>query len=94
MSKLPYLHWEMYGRKARMAKTIEKVIEAGGQAPSVTSNVKHLKSDIVMKLTAQHREQYGKTVQKDETTNSGKKSLWDHIQVEPRFEKQVFHTNS
>lgn len=92
--KLPYLHWEMYGRKARMAETIQKAIEAGGQAPSVASTVKHLKSDIVMKLKARIREKHGKTFQKDEITNSGKKSLWDLVQVEPRFEKQVLPNKS
>ncbi|KAG8159647.1 hypothetical protein KVR01_010284 [Diaporthe batatas] len=85
---LPYLHWEMYGRKVRMAETIQKAIEASGQAPDAARKVKHLKSDIVMKLKARIREQHGKTFRKDENTNAGKKSLWDHVQVEPRFENK------
>ncbi|KAH8787787.1 hypothetical protein F5883DRAFT_400901, partial [Diaporthe sp. PMI_573] len=73
---LPYLHWEMYGRKARMAEIVKKAIEVGGQAPGVANSVKHLKSDIVMSLKEKNREIYGMTIQKDENTDAGKETLW------------------
>lgn len=69
--KLPYLHWEMYCRKARMAETVQEIIEGRKRAPiSAGGIVKHTKNDDLMKLKEKNRKKFGMTVPKHELTDN------------------------
>lgn len=83
----------MYGRKARMAEAIQKIIE-GGKPPSNTNkNVEHSKNEDLMNLKRHIRRKYGTTICKLEPI----KTVADTVLKTAdqwRFKGHVFVTHS
>lgn len=91
--KLPYLHWEMYGRKARMATTVQKIIEAGKQPSNTGGSVKHVKSDDLMNLKEQNRRRFGVVTSKPEPTENVDDAVWKTVD-QWRFKRHVTFSHS
>lgn len=76
-----------------MAKTVQKIIEAG-KPPSNTSNsVKHLKSDDLMNLKEQNRKRFGVATAKPEPADNVGDMVWKTVD-QWRFKRHVLFSHS
>lgn len=76
-----------------MAKTVQKIIEAGKQPSNTGNSVKHLKSDDLMNLKEQNRKRFGVTTTKPEAAENVGDMVWKTVD-QWRFKRHVLFSHS
>lgn len=76
-----------------MAKTVQKVIEAGKQLSNRGSSVKHSKSDDLMNLKEQNRKKFGVATPKPEPAENMGDVVWKTVD-QWRFKRHVLFIHS
>lgn len=76
-----------------MAKTVQKIIEAGKQPSNTGNSVKHLKSNDLMNLKEQNRKKFGVATSKPEPAENVGDMVWKTVD-QWRFKKHVLFSHS
>lgn len=84
----------MYCRKARMAETVQEIIEDRKTASrNAAVKFKHPQNDDLKRLIEKNRQKFGTTIPKPEPTDNIENTVWSTVD-QWRFKRYVLATDS